>query len=62
MKKKDFETISAEIWRAGFVKDKNKVSQEAKECTRRLISYNLASKFSREKEFDEKKFLDECGL
>lgn len=36
------EAISTAIWRAGFVKDGNKVRQQAKESALRLAAINIA--------------------
>jgi hypothetical protein len=63
MTEKDWALIAKSIWRAGFVKDKNKVRQEAKEDRARLIVFNLATDLQQENpNFDKEKFYKACGL
>jgi hypothetical protein len=63
MTKKDYVLIAESIWRSGYIKDKNKVRQEAKEDIRRLIAIDLASNLQQENpKFDRKKFMDACNI
>lgn len=63
MTRKDYELIAKEIWRAGYVKDNNKVRQQAKESMRRLIAIGLAVELEEDNpRFDQNKFLKACGL
>ncbi len=63
MTKKDYELIAQSIWRSGYIKDKNKVRQQAKEEMRRLIAYDLASSLSNENpRFDRSEFYEACGV
>lgn len=63
MTKKDFDLIAISIWRSGAIADKNKVRQEAREKMRHLIAVDLASSLKNENQnFDEKHFLNACGL
>ena len=59
----NYELIAASIWRSGYVPDKNKVRQEAKEDMRQLIAIDLAANFKViDPNFDEAKFMKDCGL
>ena len=61
--RKHFELIAKSIWRSGYIKDKNKIRQQAKEDMRRLIASDLIGTFKHDNpNFDEKRFLDACGL
>ncbi len=63
MKKKDYELIAESIWRSGYIKDKNKIRQEAREKMRRLIAVDLASNLKNKNiHFNELKFYKECGI
>ncbi len=63
MTKKDYELIASAIWRSGFIKDKNKVEQKARESMRRLITYDLASSLANENpRFDKTKFYKACSI
>jgi len=58
MTTKDYKIIAEAIWRAGFIEDKNKIKQKAKEDMRRLIMNNLIGSFKEENpRFNEKKFI-----
>lgn len=62
MTKKDYELIATSIWRAGFVKDKNQVRQQARESMRRLIITDLISSLQHDNpSFNKEKFLQICG-
>jgi hypothetical protein len=62
MTKKDYELIAREIWRAGYVADKNKVRQEAREAMRRLITINIARELKADNpRFDSLIFSKACG-
>jgi len=62
MTKQDYELIATAIWRAGFIKDKNKIRQEAKEDLKRLIVINLAVELKKDNpSFDNLKFSIACG-
>ena len=60
MTKKDYDLIAMSIWRSGFIKDKNKVRQEAKESIRRLIANDFSANIKNDK--DKQDFLTACGL
>jgi len=63
MTNKDYELIAESIWRSGYIKDKNKIRQEAKKSIRRLIANDLAGLFSgNNPHFDTKKFLTLCNI
>lgn len=62
MTKKDFESIAKSIWRSGFIQDKNKIRQKAKEEMRRLIAYDIIGTFRKNKNFDEQKFIKDCNI
>lgn len=63
MTTKEYELIAESIWRSGYIKDKNKVRQNAKEQMRRLISNDLAASFSnKDKNFNEDEFLKSCDI
>ena len=62
MNKKDYEIIAAAIWRSGFIEDKNRIKQNAKEEMRRLIALDIVGSFKEDKNFDEVAFLKNCGL
>lgn len=62
MTKKDYALIAESIWRAGFMKDKNKARQQAREDMRRLIVIDLVSSLKHDNpNFDERKFKMACG-
>ena len=57
--------IAKIIWSAGFIPDKNKIRQQAKYDMRHLIAsgcINYYKNIEKEKDFDEQRFLTECGL
>ena len=57
--------IAKIIWSAGFIPDKNKIRQQAKYDMRRLIAsgaINYYKNIGKEKDFDEQRFLTECGF
>lgn len=61
MKNNNYEFISSAIWRSGYIKDKNKLRQEAKESITRLIVFNLVSELQRiDKDFDAETFKNNC--
>lgn len=63
MNQKEYELIARSIWRSGFIKDKNKIRQKAKEDMRRLIAIDLAASMAHEyKSFDREKFMEACRL
>lgn len=63
MTKKDHIRIARSIWRSGFVQDKNKVRQEAKESMRRLIAIDLATELQQDNPlFDRDRFMEACRL
>lgn len=63
MTKECIKLIAESIWRSGFIKDKNKVRQQAKEDMRRLIANDLAGSLKNEnKNFNKDKFLSNCGI
>lgn len=63
MTKKNYTLIAESIWRSGFIKDKNKIKQEAKEKMRRLIAFDLISSLKHDNpNFDEIKFEVDCGI
>ena len=63
MTKKDYIIIAKSVWRSGFIKDKDKNRQKAKEDTRRLIAIDLSSELKDDNpRFDREKFLTACGL
>jgi hypothetical protein len=63
MTAKDYELIAEGVWRSGYIKDGNKIRQEARERMRRLIACDLASNFAnKDREFDKEKFLKDCGI
>lgn len=63
MTKKDYIIIARSIWRSGYIKDKNKVRQEAKESMRRLIAIDLATEMKQDNiRFDRARFMEACGL
>ena len=63
MTKKDYELIAGAIWRSGFIKDKNKIRQEAKERVRHLIAIDLSSSLANDNpRFNREKFMSACGF
>ncbi len=63
MTKKDYELIAQSIWRSGYVRDKNKIRQEAKESMRRLIVIDLCASLANENtKFNKEKFMEACRL
>lgn len=63
MTKKDYELIAESIWRSGFIKDKNKIRQEAREKMRSLIAHDLAGSLSGDNQkFNKDTFLKACQL
>ena len=63
MSKKDYKIIAEAIWRSGYIKDSNKIRQEAKESMRRLIVNDLIGSLKQDNpRFDRDKFTEACGL
>ncbi len=63
MTKKDYELIAQSIWRSGYIKDNNKIRQEAREKMRHLIAIDIASSLKNENpRFDQSKFYKACGI
>lgn len=63
MTKKDYILIATSIWRSGYLTDRNKIRQEAKEKMRRLIAIDLASELKNDNpKFDREKFMETCGV
>lgn len=63
MTKKDYELIAMSIWRSGFIIDKNKVRQQAKQDIRRLIMNDLIAGLKNDNpNFDADKFMKACGI
>ena len=59
----DYKLIAQSIWRSGYIKDKNKVRQQAKEKMRHLIAVDIASSLKNENpRFDQSKFYKACGI
>jgi len=57
-----YKMVSGAIWRAGFMKDGNRVKQQAKKDTLKLVACNFIGVFKNNKSFNEKEFLKACGL
>lgn len=63
MTKKDYELIAQSVWRCGYVADKNKIRQEAREKMRHLVATDLATSLAHENNnFDRVKFMQACGF
>lgn len=63
MTKKDYKIIAESIWRSGYIKDKNKVKQQAKEKMRCLIANDLTSSLKADNpSFNKNIFLKACGI
>ena len=63
MTRKDYKLIAAALWRAGYLEDKNKIRQKAREDMRRLIAINLATDLKEENpRFDRSRFMEAAGL
>jgi len=63
MTKKDYVLIATAIWRAGFIKDKNKTRQQAKSDALRLAAINLAADLKQDNpRFDRSVFMEKCGF
>lgn len=60
MTKQDYKLIADSIWRSGFIKDKNKIKQEAREKMRRLITSDIVGGMKSEAE--RKEFFKACGV
>ena len=54
------EEIAKSIWRSGFIKDKNKVRQQAREKMRHLIASDISANLPTEKEKEE--FMRTCNF
>jgi len=61
MTQKDLQKISTAIWRSGFIGDKNKIRQEAKEDMRRLIVSNVIAELAVAK-INAEEFRTACGI
>lgn len=61
MTKEEIKTISNSIWRSGFVPDKNKIRQQAREKMRSLIAHDLAGSLFTSKE-EQNQFLADCKI
>ena len=63
MNKKDYELITGVIFRSGFIKDKNKTKQEARESILRLVVNDFIGCIKNDnKAFKEEKFKNACGI
>lgn len=63
MTRKDYELIAQVIWRSGYIKDKNKIRQEAREQMRRLIVSDFIGSLKKDNpQFNPDKFLKACGM
>lgn len=63
MTKKDYEIIAKSIWRSGYIKDTNKIKQEAREAMRRLIANDLAGSLKGDNpKFNTGIFLKACDI
>lgn len=63
MTKEDYKLIAESIWRSGYIKDKNKVRQEAKEKMRHLIATDLATSLEKDNPlFVRSQFMEACGF
>jgi len=58
---KDYNLIAMSIWRSGFIKDKNKIRQEARENMRKLITNDIIGSLKQKPNFNENEFLKNCG-
>lgn len=57
----NYKFISSAIWRSGYIKDKNRLRQEAREQITRLIVFNLVSELQLiDKDFDAETFKNDC--
>jgi len=56
----NYKEIAESIWRSGYIKDKNKVRQEAREDMRRLIASDIAGTIKSKDARED--FLRECNL
>ena len=54
--------IAKSIWRAGFIKDKNKIRQQSRESMRKLIANQFIGYFRGSNDFNENEFLKQCGI
>ena len=65
MKKEDYELIAQSIWRSSaFLQsmEKNKVRRQAKRSMAQLIASDLIGSLRQRRNFDEEKFLKDCGI
>lgn len=64
MNQKEYEILAGVIHRSGFIKDPNKIRQDAKAKMLRLIVTDLCATLAHEypATFDEAKFLKAAGL
>ena len=60
MTKEDYKLIAMSIWRSGYMADKNKIRQEAKEKMRRLIAGDISSNLKTE--LEKREFFKACGF
>ena len=58
-----YELITESIWRSGFMEDKNKIRQDAKEQMRRRIAGDIAASLKNiDPNFDKDSFMANCRL
>jgi len=62
MMKKEFDLIALSIWWSGFIPDKNKIKQKAKEEMRKLIASDIIGTFRKYKNFNEQDFIKQCNV
>lgn len=60
MTNNDIEQVAKSIWRSGYIKDKNKVRQQAKEDMRRLIAGDFSANLPDKKQ--KEVFMRMCGF
>lgn len=55
--------VAESIWRSGYLKDKNKVRQQAKESMRQLIAIDIAASLAHvDNNFNQEEFMASCRL
>jgi hypothetical protein len=58
-----YELIAESIWRSGFLEDKNKIRQAAKEQMRDLIATDIAASLKNtDPNFDKDAFMNACNV